>query len=62
MIPTIGLIVAIYAVARLLQVPIEHRDEETKRPHLWAITIPAVILIGLLALSLAFSGVELPTR
>jgi hypothetical protein len=60
-IPTIGLIVAIYAVARLLQVPIEHRDSDKRYP-LRTISIIAVALIALLSLSLIFSGVDLPAR
>jgi hypothetical protein len=56
MIPTVGLIVAIYAIARLLQVPLE--SSESKRRGLWLflISAPAILAIGFLAFALLQSG------
>jgi hypothetical protein len=59
MIPTLGLIVAVYALARLIQVPVEHW--ETK--HRWTlllISLPAIAIIALLALLLMASGLSTP--
>lgn len=56
MIPTVGLIVAIYAIARLIQVPIEASSSTNRWVWLLLIALPAVAAIGLLGLELLFSG------
>lgn len=56
MIPTLGLIVAIYAIARLLQVPIEASTLNNRWIWLLLISVPALIAIGVLALDLLLSG------
>lgn len=52
MIPTIGLIVAVYACARLLQVPLEHSGVNGKQWWLLVIAIPAILVIGFCTLVL----------
>ena len=56
MIPTIGMMVAAYALARLLQVSIEHSAIPKKPIWLLLISIPAIGVIGLCALELLVSG------
>jgi len=60
MIQLIGLIIAIYAVARLLQVPIEHMTSDNRRTLLWIIAVPAIGVILLLTAVLLFSGAMPP--
>lgn len=57
MIPTIGLIVAIYVIARLLQVPIEYHGKGGIEAVLWVISILAILVIGSMAMGLAMGGV-----
>jgi len=58
MLPAIGLIVAIYAVARLLQVPIEHSQNKNKVQLLLLITFVAGGAIILFALDLWAAGMS----
>lgn len=58
MIPTLGLLIATYCVARLIQVPIQdarvtHQDASIA---LIVISVLAIVVIGFLAISLALSG------
>ena len=59
MIPTVGLIVAIYAIARLLQVPIESSASTSRWVWLLLITLPAIVAIGFLGVSLVVVGTDL---
>lgn len=61
MIPILGLIVAVYAIARLLQVPLAHAPQASTA-WLWIISILAIVAIGILALVLLASGVAMPVR
>jgi hypothetical protein len=56
MIPTLGFIVATYALARLLQVPIENSRSEVRWVALLVISIPSMLVISFLALDLFISG------
>ena len=56
MIPTVGLIVAVYAIARLIQVPLESSDVKRRARWLFAISAPAVLAIAFLAFALVQSG------
>lgn len=58
MIPILGLIVAIYAVARLLQVPIEASHIKYAWIWLLLISVPAILGVTFLAVSLLLSGVD----
>lgn len=58
MIPTLALIVAIYAIVRLLQVPIEASAMEKRAVILWILSIPAALAIGLLALDLIMTAAQ----
>jgi NADH:ubiquinone oxidoreductase subunit 6 (subunit J) len=58
MIQIVGLIVAVYAVARLLQVPIEHSTASNRQQLLWLLTVGGVLAIGLLTLMLLSAGVD----
>lgn len=57
MIPTIGLMIAAYACARLLQVPVEQSQFRTKTALLWIISVPAILVVGGCALNLVLSAV-----
>lgn len=46
MIPAIGMIIAVYAIARLLQVPLEQSKSENREWFLWTISLLAILLIG----------------
>ena len=62
MIPNIGLMLAVYAIARLLQVPLEASPLERRWIGLLSISIPAILIIAFLALDLVLSSsnVKLP--
>lgn len=57
MIQIIGLIVAGYAVCRLLQVPLEHSQSQKKESLLWLISLLGILGICVLSLLLLASGV-----
>jgi hypothetical protein len=46
----IGLILVVYAVARLLQVPLETITTPKREIALWLISLPAILALGVLAL------------
>jgi hypothetical protein len=57
MIPLVGLIVATYAVARLIQVPVEAAQAwKGRMVVLWLVSIPSILVIGALAIALLFSS------
>ena len=56
MIQIVGLLVAVYAVARLLQVPIEHSAHHRKDIWLWVIALVGIMGIGLLSFVLLFAA------
>jgi hypothetical protein len=58
MIPTIGLIVAIYAITRLVQVPLENTGGKWRWGVLLLISAPAVIAIALLGWGLIVASME----
>lgn len=58
MLPLIGLIIAAYAVTRLLQVPIEHSDSPSRWVILLLISIGGILGILALAGMLFLSGVD----
>lgn len=60
MLQLIGLIVAVYAVARLVQVPIEHSTLSQKTGVLMVVSIFAVGAIGLLTFGLMTATFEMP--
>ena len=60
MLPLIGLIVAVYAVARLLQVPLEASAFTGRVFALAIVSLVAGITIILLTFSLMMSGVSSP--
>lgn len=66
MLPGIGLIVAIYAITRLTQVPIEQWDNRPRALLLAAISLPGILGIGFIGLNLIFSGASasglIPTK
>ena len=55
MIQIVGLLVAVYAVARLLQAPIEHSAHHRKDIWLWVIALVGIMGIGLLSFVLLFA-------
>jgi hypothetical protein len=57
MIPLVGFIVATYAIARLIQVPIEQGTSDKKLVLLWLISISAVLAISGFTLMLGVSSV-----
>lgn len=58
MLPLIGLIIAAYAVTRLLQVPIEHSDSPSRWVILLLISIGGILGILALAGMLFLSGMD----
>jgi hypothetical protein len=69
MIQVIGLLIAVYAMARMIQVPIEMTGakETYLGLPLWGrlaivagVSIAAVVVLGVLTLMLLFTGVDLP--
>ena len=58
MIPILGLIVAVYAVARLIQVPIEASAHPRKTLLLLIVSLPAMLAIGVMALGLLITGID----
>ena len=61
MLQLVGLIVAVYTVVRLLQVPIEHSQAHAKTALLSILSGLGVLVIGFLTLGLLFSGADLST-
>lgn len=59
MIPAVGLIVAVYAIARLLQVPIEALPIKARWLLLAIISVPAIIAIAYIAASLVLAGADI---
>jgi hypothetical protein len=58
MLQIIGLIVAVYACARLLQVSCEHVSEQNRFAATLVLGLIGVALIGLLTVGLLMSGVD----
>lgn len=58
MIPIIGLLIAVYAVARLLQVPLEQSAHPRKVLLLFLISLPAIIAIAVMALGLLITSID----
>jgi hypothetical protein len=58
MLQIIGLIVAVYACARLLQVPCEHVSERNRFVATLVLGLIGVAVIGLLTVGLLRSGVD----
>lgn len=56
MIQIVGLIVAVYAVARLLQVPLEASTWHKREVVLWLISLGGIVGIGGLTLMLLLAG------
>jgi hypothetical protein len=61
MIPTIGIMIAVYAVARLLQVPLEQSGWPKRWIVLLVISVPAIGAIALLAADLVMNAGSQPT-
>jgi len=58
MIPAIGMIIAAYAVARLLQVPLEQSKERDNDWLLWTISLVAILVIASLSVGILVSSSE----
>jgi hypothetical protein len=56
MIPAIGMIIAAYTIARLLQVPLERSESKNRQWFLWTISLLAIMYITWFAAVLWFSG------
>lgn len=56
MLQVIGLIIAVYTLIRLMQIPIEHGKDEKKSRTLAVLSWIGIILIGLLTLDLVLSS------
>lgn len=61
MLQLVGLIVAVYAVVRLLQVPLEQSKLEKKVLLLFLLSGAGVVAIGLLTIGLLLSGADVAT-
>lgn len=61
MIPLVGLMVATYAIARLVQVPIEAASFRQRWLVLALVSAPSILIIGYLAVELLFSGSSVET-
>ncbi len=61
MIPTIGLIFSVYALARLIQVPIEASVCDARVTALTVISVLSGLVIAFLAMSLMTSGLSTPS-
>jgi hypothetical protein len=61
MIPTIGIMIAGYAIARLLQVPLEHSSLRAKVPLLVVLSVLGVIVVGFCAVGLMLSDLTSST-
>ena len=59
MIPTIGVIVAIYGIARLMQVPLEYGDGKNRGALMW-ISIGGILGIAFFTLALLGIGGSSP--
>lgn len=60
MLQVIGLIVVVYAIARLLQIPLETPAKGSREAFIWIISILAILAIGILAMMLMVSGAAAP--
>jgi len=58
MIPMLAAIVSTYAIARLIQVPVEHMSIKSRSLILWIVSVPAIFLIGWLAKAIVIAGVD----
>lgn len=58
MIPTLGIMVAAYAVIRLIQIPIEHSAVTYKLFWLSVLSFLGVVVVGLCAIGLLLTGVQ----
>ena len=56
MIPTIGIMVAAYAIVRLIQIPIEHAKIEGKPAILGVLSLIGAVIVGFCAFSLIMSS------
>jgi hypothetical protein len=61
MVPIIGLIIAVYARARLIQIPIEASRSEARVAALTVVSVLAGLVIAFLAMSLMTSGLSTPS-
>lgn len=61
MLQLVGLIVAVYTVVRLVQVPIEHSQAHAKIALLSVLSALGVAVIALLTAGLLLSGADLST-
>lgn len=61
MLQLVGLIVAVYTVVRLVQIPIEHSKLEKKALLLFLLSGVGVVAIGLLTIGLLLSGADMAT-
>jgi len=57
-IPAIGMIIAVYAVARLLQVPIEQSREDNRQWLLWTVSLVAILAIVWFSVGILTSSSE----
>ncbi len=65
MIQTIGLIVAVYALCRLVQVPLSiprNRERDGDRLASWVVCLIGVCLVGFLTIGLLLQGINLPQQ
>lgn len=62
MFQALSLIVSVYVLARLIQVPIEHGNSKDKPAYLWIISVPAIAAIAWLASLILGSSVDTPTQ
>jgi hypothetical protein len=60
MLQIIGMIVVVYAIARLLQAPLETDVGGRREPVIWIISILAILAIAGLAFLLMMSGSSMP--
>ena len=58
MIPAVGMIIVVYAIARLLHVPIEQSKSENREWFLWTISLLAILFIGWFAVGLCITQSE----
>lgn len=56
MIPDIGILVAAYAIVRLIQIPIEHSQVKGKTGLLTFLSLVGIVIVGFCAIDLIMSG------